>query len=940
LVKDVHEKLNKEVLDSKSIRESLKEIQCDVEKFLNLQQTARYYELADEIDELGVGIWNSSITLKASRSSNGTVTDDELVALFRQVGFFMVKAGVETSADIDAKNAAKLLTLANKVGKAWLDCGRSDKADELLRSVSLFEDAVLSWENSAKAKNPKSTALVVYYAYRAEAAWKMENSHVANLMIQHATEKKYLDNVTTKEVDILCRVCFTIGSQASREGKASEAIKWLKKCHELISDYVPQTNSERTKLLTNTLNALATCYLKNSVHDESNMDLAENAVNLCLEENPNDVLASSLKLKIMKKRNNNPIPLEEVYIKLMRTTQVTKENLKILLNAAHVVSEVNVMMALRGMDIFIEEKLSETRNINYIERTIVTKFHILGGIDLGDFELNDAIKSIEVTLGFEQRHGIVIGHKTKLACQTILWQNGDKNYSNQKYDLARKWYLAAYKWMTAGQVDDRNAAILQRKIALCYLEAHLLADAIEAVQHAKKHERNSAANFYILYHIEIERRQIEEAIRYLHDMCKGDGFHGNMLAMAANEAYQKGHKTILVEALKEILSKHRSGEDVAHIDVFVLLRCLIRMTHGSLFGSEPEKTSLKDCICSYFEIAFDLLESNYGDKIAQHGEEDENLSRKSKVPLKELEWFFKTAWNMGLEFCQQAEGGSDLFSIRLFDVVYKFLCEYPEETIEYTNQKKICVFASLCGKLFLARRQKSISRKANLLQAALTSIDQYKKLKKVLGKRKRDDAEENNSSTQNDAILVILFEFEAKVRLGLWDELLKVLDAAEAHDFEIPSKIYERMTELLINEEGCPSTVVFSTLQVLLNSIMKQKYVDIEQFSRWFRMLIITAMVKDKSAAMQYFDQALDILSQGCSKGKYPEEEIQWLMVNAWNCGIDYYSSSDYTKAKKWCECAISFCKFLNNGLLYEEEMRKSYDEIIKNCDIDLIDEA
>lgn len=78
-------------------------------------------------------------------------------------------------------------------------------------------------------------------------------------------------------------------------------------------------------------------------------------------------------------------------------------------------------------------------------------------------------------------------------------------------------------------------------------------------------------------------------------------------------------------------------------------------------------------------------------------------------------------------------------------------------------------------------------------------------------------------------------------------------------------------------------------------------------------------------------------------------------MVNAWNCGIDYYSyaiykilddfifnlficcnlkiiakffllkkknsANDFSNAKNWCEIAISFCKFLGNGLLYEEEV-------------------
>ncbi|GET58097.1 SPO22-domain-containing protein [Rhizophagus irregularis DAOM 181602=DAOM 197198] len=521
--------------------EVISEILRSVEQFMNLQKVAQNFELSDEIDEIGVGLWNSSIALKTISDSRGT---DELIPLFRQVGFAMIRAGV--SEDPEKKSTVKLLALASKVGKAWLDCGRSDQADDVLRSANEIEDSVLSLQDgTAKEQHSKAAALLVYYAYRAEAAWKLANVHVANLMFQHATDKNYLEYVTTKEVI----VCFTVGNQASREGKTNDAIKWLRKCHELLTDGTPVSNSERTKLLTNTLNILANCYLKNIVYDESNLDLAENAVNLCLEENPGNALATLLKLKIMKQKNFIPIQFEGVYFPFIRNSQVTKENLKILLNITHFISEINVMTALRGIDILIEEKLADMRNVSYIEKAIISKFHMLESGNSINLEINDIICSIEVTLGFEQRHGIVISHRTRIACQLILWQNG----INQDYERAKKWYLMAYKWLSS--TKNRNAAILQRKIALCCLEDDALSDAIEAVHKAQLHEDNSSANFYILYHIAMEKRQNDQAIRYLSNMCNGNGFNGNMLAMAAHEAYKKGNKEILIETLQEILKK-------------------------------------------------------------------------------------------------------------------------------------------------------------------------------------------------------------------------------------------------------------------------------------------------------------------------------------------------------------------------------------------------
>lgn len=32
-------------------------------------------------------------------------------------------------------------------------------------------------------------------------------------------------------------------------------------------------------------------------------------------------------------------------------------------------------------------------------------------------------------------------------------------------------------------------------------------------------------------------------------------------------------------------------------------------------------------------------------------------------------------------------------------------------------------------------------------------------------------------------------------------------------------------------------------------------------------------------------------------------------------------SANDFVQAKKWCETAINFCRYINNGMLYEEEV-------------------
>ena len=45
-----------------------------------------------------------------------------------------------------------------------------------------------------------------------------------------------------------------------------------------------------------------------------------------------------------------------------------------------------------------------------------------------------------------------------------------------------------------------------------------------------------------------------------------------MLTIAANEAYKRNNKEILIEVLREILLKRRENQDAVNVDIMVLLR--------------------------------------------------------------------------------------------------------------------------------------------------------------------------------------------------------------------------------------------------------------------------------------------------------------------------------------------------------------------------------
>jgi hypothetical protein len=64
----------------------------------------------------------------------------------------------------------------------------------------------------------------------------------------------------------------------------------------------------------------------------------------------------------------------------------------------------------------------------------------------------------------------------------------------------------------------------------------------------------------------------------------------------------------------------------------------------------------------------------------------------------------------------------------------------------------------------------------------LDKVEQYKKIK-VLSKQKFES--DGQSTSQKDLILALLFEYEAKAKLGLWDKLQCVINVSTMPSFSL-----------------------------------------------------------------------------------------------------------------------------------------------------------
>ncbi|KAJ3211681.1 hypothetical protein HDU67_004360, partial [Dinochytrium kinnereticum] len=149
-----------------------------------------------------------------------------------------------------------------------------------------------------------------------------------------------------------------------------------------------------------------------------------------------------------------------------------------------------------------------------------------------------------------------------------------------------------------------------------------------------------------------------------------------------------------------------------------------------------------------------------------------------------------------------------------------------------------------------------------------------------------------------------------------------------AESLDAPVEIFKQLTDITMRMQT-PSSVVFVTVQATLEAMLKKDMqFDLTVFSHWFRILIKSSLMNSRDISL--FRQAHTIVKANGMPTTYPQEEILWLQISAWNVGCEYFSADDRNNARLWCEMALSFSEFLPSDLPSLLEMQRSYGEILE----------
>ncbi|KAJ3171445.1 hypothetical protein HDU88_007524 [Geranomyces variabilis] len=907
--------------DQNKILESCEELQTVANELKRLDEddnnSAALTAAADQLDDAGVQIWNATVKRKTAEFAtlppnvichSKVVRHVPLRAMNGQLIFHVPKVrgaavallAIAASKEMNERVAIKLSGLSLKTGKCWL--GKAREFYELCSKYLEGPQVSPSAEPSEYSK-----LAMMFQAHMAELEFLDSGSLVAFMTMRRVLESSSFSSFSQRELCDLCQICFKCGRKAAKQ---SDAIQWCKLALDAIDTSDASAGKEPD------LKAEVLWFLANLYMDAGALDKAKQAIDVGLEESPNALCGHYLKLKFLAQKGADAKELEAAFaVAVERCNSSLKKSaqFKMLLSMIHLLAtRTSPESAVAGIEAALANFADTPAEADQRETLRILKMHVL-------LSASDPAKAITREIDAIVESVCVANAQPTLAktYRLILWQSADKATQEGRWNDAIQWYMYSRRLLMDDPTDAKNAAIIRRKLAVCHLELKSYQDAYDALEISDSTAEHSVESQFIAFVAKMELGDNIVAIGHLTKISVTPATIQYFIS-AAQLAYSKGDKNTLKQVLKHVvMSPVDWNVNANKASLLAVLRCLIRLSANNLDSGHTE-AELQD-ILKYIKKAYTLLVDWRQDP-----------ARDAAACAAEMDWMYRTTWNVALA---AASAGDTETSCLLYDLTAEVIALAEEPTLELLQTQKVCFFAVTAGFLSLSRKPSLDTPAVNASRAADHSQHLSRALKALSAMRNvctRIATLDPDKGALGDDLVVhqsVYLEFEIRVRESMWTHVENIIEYAES--VQAPVQVFERMADI-VTKFRCPSSVVFLTIQATLDTILRRDpNFDLTKFSQWFRVLIRTSLVANADAALGLYKQVLTILTSTSGEGNsYPKEEIEWLMVTAWNLCCEKWSSNEPEKGREWCELAIGLADHVEASSLVDQ-IRQNYSDLI-----------
>ncbi|KAL1739094.1 hypothetical protein HDZ31DRAFT_69300 [Schizophyllum fasciatum] len=452
--------------------------------------------LADKLDQDGVNLWNIAGTVRRTPEDDGRA--------------------------IIASRLVHILQIASKTGTSLSELGQPAAANAVLTSAAKFEELLrFAADPDGQHKQAKVAATAVYFTSRMETAWREGNLTLAEYMSRKITEEDRLGKLSIHVRERLAFKLYDIGKSVLKDqvgaddGKASLAIVWLQKAFS-IADQLDCTSTAaiadlkaRTMFFSrqtwahyeqiSILRTLGRTYYISGSYDRAEATLEEVWPLIDASQDQSNVSFQELrwlKLAVLKRREAGESILLDTYKAIIDHMEWTET----------AVTEALLINATQ----YCVERALQTKNVKaeYVDRLLLSMLFSASK----DPDHTRAIRSVTAAFTAVHESGFGLLGTPTVACLTLIWQFGDRQYRAKQWAKAADWYLVGSHALFQTNSPASMPKCL-RKAALCFLENAEYARAAATVRRCPPKQ---AATHYVALLCAVRQGICMPAARSLH----------------------------------------------------------------------------------------------------------------------------------------------------------------------------------------------------------------------------------------------------------------------------------------------------------------------------------------------------------------------------------------------------------------------------------------
>ncbi|KAJ3163442.1 hypothetical protein HDU86_000021 [Geranomyces michiganensis] len=269
----------------------------------------------------------------------------------------------------------------------------------------------------------------------------------------------------------LCQICFTCARKAIKQ---SDAIQWCKLAIDAIDTSDASAGKEPD------IKAEVLWFLANLYMETGAVDTAKQVIDAGLEEVPNALCGHYLNLRILAQKGADAKAMEEAFtLAVAKCVTSLKKSapFKMLLSMIHLLAtRASPESTAAGIEAALAHFSDTPAELDQRETLRILKMHVL---------LSATDSATAVTREID---AIV----------------ADKATQEGRWNDAIQWYLYSRRLLMDDPTDAKNAAIIKRKLAICYLELKSYEDAFEALEIRDIAAEHSAESHFIAFVAKME----------------------------------------------------------------------------------------------------------------------------------------------------------------------------------------------------------------------------------------------------------------------------------------------------------------------------------------------------------------------------------------------------------------------------------------------------